>query len=154
MAAKHGVVGVMHALANELAESLVRVNTLHPTGVRTPMGDGLHAMPDLLAERPELGSLLVNSLPIERTEARDIANAVLFLVSDESRHVTGLQMTVGVVGYAHTVPALFESTVAFVVIQQARSLIAGDIDIWPAIFIKIDNRHRGAHRRHLGHNAI
>ncbi|MGB3521433.1 MAG: mycofactocin-coupled SDR family oxidoreductase [Mycobacterium sp.] len=92
-ASKHGVVGMSRALANELAAVNVRVNTVHPTGVETGMRpDALHG---LLAEtRSDLAPIFSNALPIVMTEARDVSNAVLFLVSDESRHVTGLEFKV------------------------------------------------------------
>lgn len=92
-ASKHGVVGMSRALANELAAVNVRVNTVHPTGVETGMRpDALHAL--LHGERADLGPIFQNALPIVMTEARDVSNAVLFLVSDESRHVTGLELKV------------------------------------------------------------
>lgn len=92
-ASKHGVVGMSRALANELAAVNVRVNTVHPTGVETGMRpDALHAL--LHGERADLGPIFANALPIIMTEARDVSNAVLFLVSDESRHVTGLEFKV------------------------------------------------------------
>jgi SDR family mycofactocin-dependent oxidoreductase len=94
VAAKHGMVGIAKTMANELAEHSIRVNTVHPTGVRTPMADGLGGL-NLLLERDEnLAPLFMNSLPIESVEARDISNAVLFLASDEARYVTGLEFTV------------------------------------------------------------
>lgn len=92
-ASKHGVVGMSRALANELAAVNVRVNTVHPTGVETGMRpDALHGL--LHGERADLGPIFQNALPITMTEARDVSNAVLFLVSDESRHVTGLEFKV------------------------------------------------------------
>ena len=92
-ASKHGVVGMSRALANELAAVNVRVNTVHPTGVETGMRpDALHAL--LHGSRSDLGPIFQNALPIVMTEARDVSNAVLFLVSDESRHVTGLELKV------------------------------------------------------------
>jgi len=92
-AAKHGVVGMSNALANELAAQNIRVNTVHPTGVATGMAPP--SMHQLIAEqRPDLGLIFMNALPVLMTEAVDISNAVLFLVSDEARHVTGLQMKV------------------------------------------------------------
>ncbi len=91
-AAKHGVVGLSLALANELASASVRVNTVHPTGVMTGMAPtSLHEM---LQHRPELGAVFQNALPVQVVEALDISNAVLFLVSDESRYVTGLEFKV------------------------------------------------------------
>lgn len=92
-ASKHGVVGMSKALANELAAQHVRVNTVHPTGVETGMRPAtLH---NLIAEqRPDLAPLFGNAIPIVMAEAIDISNAVLFLVSDESRYVTGLEFKV------------------------------------------------------------
>lgn len=92
-ASKHGVVGMSRALANELAAANIRVNTVHPTGVETGMRpDTLHGL--LHQTRSDLGPIFSNALPIVMTEARDVSNAVLFLVSDESRHVTGLEFKV------------------------------------------------------------
>jgi SDR family mycofactocin-dependent oxidoreductase len=91
-ASKHGLVGMSVALGNELAAQNVRVNTVHPTGVPTGMLPGLH--PLLAGERPDLGPIYANALPVRAIDARDVSNAVLFLVSDESRHVTGLQLKV------------------------------------------------------------
>jgi (+)-trans-carveol dehydrogenase len=101
VSAKHGVVGLMRTLALELAPYLIRVNSVHPTGVNTPMVDNEASMrlflPD--AENPTLeqyaevmGSL--NALPIPWVEARDISNAVLFLASDEARYITGVTLPV------------------------------------------------------------
>jgi SDR family mycofactocin-dependent oxidoreductase len=92
--AKHGVVGLMRALANELSPHMVRVNSIHPTGVETPMGLGLGHMTDLIADVPELGPIFTNALPITITQPEDIADAMLFLASDESKYVTGLELKV------------------------------------------------------------
>jgi SDR family mycofactocin-dependent oxidoreductase len=94
VAAKHGVVGLMRALANELARHMIRVNSIHPTGVETPMGLGLGHMNDLIADAPELGPIFTNALPITITQPEDIADAVLFLASDESKYVTGLELKI------------------------------------------------------------
>jgi SDR family mycofactocin-dependent oxidoreductase len=94
VAAKHGVVGIARSMANELAKHKIRVNTVHPTGVDTPMLAGLGGLDPLITREPELGSIFVNTFPIEVVEARDISNAVLFLASDEARYVTGLEFTV------------------------------------------------------------
>lgn len=92
-ASKHGVVGMSKALANELAAVGVRVNTVHPTGVETGMQPAsLHSL--LVDKRPDLAPIFQNALPIVMAEAADISNAVLFLVSDESRYVTGLEFKV------------------------------------------------------------
>ncbi|TQC47847.1 NAD(P)-dependent oxidoreductase [Rhodococcus sp. WS4] len=94
IAAKHGVVGIAKSLANELAQKNIRVNTVHPTGVNTPLLSGLGGMDELIGLDPSTAGIFVNTLPVELVEPRDISNAVLFLASDEARYVTGLQMTV------------------------------------------------------------
>lgn len=96
VASKHALVGLMRAYAQELAEYRIRVNTIHPAGVDTPMGNGggMTSVGDWLTAHPKLGGILVNALPVEIMQPSDITNAVLFLVSDEGRYVTGLTMAV------------------------------------------------------------
>lgn len=94
VAAKHAVVGIARSLANELAAHHIRVNTVHPTGVDTPMVQGLGGLDPLITRDPNLGPIFMNTYPVEMVEARDISNAVLFLASDEARYVTGLEFTV------------------------------------------------------------
>jgi SDR family mycofactocin-dependent oxidoreductase len=94
VAAKHGVVGIAKTMANELARYKIRVNTVHPTGVNTPMLEGLGGLDPLIAKDQNLGSIFVNTLPVEVVEPRDISNAVLFLASDEAQYVTGLELAV------------------------------------------------------------
>ncbi len=94
VASKHGLVGIMRSLANELASRHIRVNSLHPTGVDTPMLMGMTGLTERIEASPDVGSLFLNSLPVDLVRAEDISNAVLFLASDEARYVTGLTMTV------------------------------------------------------------
>ena len=94
VASKFGVNGLGKAFAAELAQHSIRVNTLHPTGVDTPMGAMGSAFPPLLEKNPTLGGMLTNMLPIQATQPRDQSNAVLFLASDEARYITALSMTV------------------------------------------------------------
>jgi SDR family mycofactocin-dependent oxidoreductase len=94
VAAKHGVVGIARTMANELAHYKIRVNTVHPTGVNTPMLEGLGGLDSLITKDPNLGPIFVNTFPVEVVEPRDISNAVLFLASDEAQYVTGLEFTV------------------------------------------------------------
>lgn len=92
-AAKYGVVGLTLALANELAAQNVRVNTVLPTGV--PTGMIPPSLGNLLGqERSDLVPIFVNAMPTPAVEPADVSNAVLFLISDESRYVTGLQFKV------------------------------------------------------------
>jgi SDR family mycofactocin-dependent oxidoreductase len=94
-AAKHGVVGIMHTLTNELAQQHIRVNTIHPTGVNTAMGTQSGGpMAERILSDFTIGSIYMNSLPVDMVEPEDISNAVLFLASDEAKYITGLTMTV------------------------------------------------------------
>ena len=94
VAAKHGVVGIARSLAHELARHHIRVNTVHPSGVNTPMLIGLGGLEPLIELEPELGGIFQNTYPVKTVDARDVSEAVLFLASDESRYVTGLELTI------------------------------------------------------------
>ncbi|MBN9634872.1 MAG: mycofactocin-coupled SDR family oxidoreductase [Actinobacteria bacterium] len=101
IAAKHGVVGLMRTFAVELGHHSIRVNSVHPTNVNTPlfMNEGTMKLfrPDLENPGPDdmlVVAQLMHVLPVGWVEPVDISNAVLFLASDESRYVTGLPMTV------------------------------------------------------------
>jgi SDR family mycofactocin-dependent oxidoreductase len=108
VAAKHGVVGLMKAFSNELAPYRIRVNSIHPTGVDSEgMGreGGVHAGP-IFAQNPMAMASGINTLPdldgdpdapwspVPTLAPREISNAVLFLASDESRYITGVQLAV------------------------------------------------------------
>jgi SDR family mycofactocin-dependent oxidoreductase len=90
-AAKRGLVGLMQVLANDLAKHWIRVNTIHPTGVVSgmTMNPAMQAMME--ANLPELASMQ-NALPLPILQAEDIANAVAWLVSDEAKFITGVQL--------------------------------------------------------------
>lgn len=94
VASKFGVTGLTKAFAHELAKHSIRVNSLHPTGVDTAMGEMGAEYPRLLAGNERLAGMLTNSLPVDVTQPRDQSNAVLFLASDEARYVTAMAMTV------------------------------------------------------------
>lgn len=89
-ASKFALVGLTKSQAIELAPHNIRVISLHPTGVDTPMNDGLAALegatPVEIAER-SAGNLL----PVPWIEVDDVANTVLFLASDQARFITGSQ---------------------------------------------------------------
>ena len=100
-AAKHGVVGLMRTLALELAPDFIRVNSLHPTMVDSPM---VMNPPTYRLFRPDLENPTAddmagpareaNALPIPWVESADVSDAVLWLASDESRYVTGITLPV------------------------------------------------------------
>ncbi|AGT91154.1 MULTISPECIES: mycofactocin-coupled SDR family oxidoreductase [Rhodococcus] len=100
-AAKHAVVGLARTLANELGAEGIRVNSVHPGSVRTPMiiNERVFAnlCPDI--ENPtEADAAAVlsarNLLPVPWVDPVDVSNAVLFLASAESRYMTGCQLVV------------------------------------------------------------
>jgi NAD(P)-dependent dehydrogenase (short-subunit alcohol dehydrogenase family) len=90
--AKHGVVGLMRSLAVELGRHSIRVDSVHPTGVDTPMviNDFTARFTASASEQ----SNMYNLLPVGLVEPVDIANAVLWLASDEARYVTGVALPV------------------------------------------------------------
>ena len=93
-AAKHGLVGLANGLAAELGEHGIRVNTLHPAGVRTPMGEA-EGLAKLIGEHAfTVGPTFMNTLPVQMMDPVDTAHAVVYLASDESRYVTGTQFRV------------------------------------------------------------
>jgi (+)-trans-carveol dehydrogenase len=101
VSAKHGVVGLMRTLALELAPDNIRVNSLHPTMVNTPM---IMNEPTYRLFRPDLENptvddagpafLTLNALPVKWVEPVDISNALLFLASDEARYITGVTLPI------------------------------------------------------------
>jgi (+)-trans-carveol dehydrogenase len=101
VAAKHGVVGLMRTFAVELGQHMIRVNSVHPTNVNTPlfMNEGTMKLfrPDLENPGPDdlkVVAQMMHTLPIGWVEPEDISNAVLFLASDEARYITGVTLPV------------------------------------------------------------
>ena len=94
-AAKHGIVGLMRLYANLLAQHSIRVNSVHPTGVNTPMINneftrqwlGSHRRRDAAGDGQRVAGA-------GAVEPEDIANAVAWLVSDAARYVTGVTLPV------------------------------------------------------------
>ena len=101
VAAKHGVVGLMRTLALELGPEMIRVNSVHPTTVDTPM---VMNEPTFKLFRPDLehptkedfaaAATTMNLMPVPWLEAVDISNAIVFLASDEARYITGVTLPV------------------------------------------------------------
>jgi (+)-trans-carveol dehydrogenase len=102
VSAKHGIIGLMRSLAVELGQHHIRVNSVLPTNVNTPMfmNEGAFKMfrPDLesptAADVEPIISQFMHVLPHGWVEPEDISNAVLFLASDESRYITGVPLPV------------------------------------------------------------
>lgn len=100
-AAKHGLVGLMRSLALELAPNHIRVNTVHPTSVATPMihNDVFPRLVRMDLESPTIddaGDFLrpQQAIEVPWVEPGDISDAVLWLCSDEARYVTGVILPV------------------------------------------------------------
>jgi (+)-trans-carveol dehydrogenase len=87
--AKHAVIGLARSLALELAEHSIRVNTVLPTTVNSPM-----VRVEMFDEKAVRDVQAMNALPVPWVETVDISNAILFLVSDEARYVTGVSLPV------------------------------------------------------------
>lgn len=87
---KFAVRGMAKAFAAELGKYNIRVNSVHPTGVNTPMGSGdMRAeLEGAIAGYDRLGGMFTNLLPVDGTEPEDVADTVLFLASDESKFIT------------------------------------------------------------------
>jgi (+)-trans-carveol dehydrogenase len=101
VAAKHGVVGLMRTFAVELGQHNIRVNSLHPTNVNTPlfMNEGTMKLfrPDLQNPGPDdmaVVAQMMHVLPTGWVEPEDISNAVVFLASDEARYITGVTLPI------------------------------------------------------------
>ena len=99
--AKHGLIGIARTLAVELGPEMIRVNCILPTQVRTgmSMNDVSWKLfcPDI--EEPTIDdfaavSQAMHVLPVPWVEPVDISNALLFLVSDEGRYITGAALPV------------------------------------------------------------
>jgi SDR family mycofactocin-dependent oxidoreductase len=87
---KFAVRGMAKAFAAELAKDGIRVNSVHPTGVNTPMGSGRmqEELGAAMAGNQRLGAMFMNMMPVDSTEPADVADTVLFLASDESKFIT------------------------------------------------------------------
>jgi (+)-trans-carveol dehydrogenase len=100
-AAKHGVVGIMRALALEVAPHSIRVNSVHPTSVDTVMIQNRRTErlfqpdnPDPTRESVAPVFQSINALPVPWVERVDVSHAILFLASDEARYITGVALPI------------------------------------------------------------
>ena len=92
-AAKHGVVGLMRGYAKLLGRHNIRINTVHPMGVATPMIQN-EEFQAYHADHTDVMEISPRLLPITLLEAQDVTNAILWLVSDDARAVTGISLPV------------------------------------------------------------
>ena len=95
---KYGVTGMAKSFAQELAKDGIRVNSVHPGGVDTPMAQGIMGVEDSgftrgNEENPLLMGMLTQWIP-GMMPAREISNAVLFLASEDAAWVTGHALAV------------------------------------------------------------
>lgn len=95
-ASKHAVTGMARAFAAELGRHDIRVNSIHPGGVDTPMGSGdmRAALERAGRTNPPLNGMGTPFLPKWAATAEEVADAVLFLVSEESRYITAVPLSV------------------------------------------------------------
>jgi SDR family mycofactocin-dependent oxidoreductase len=92
-ASKHGIVGLMRSFTHWLASDNIRVNTVHPTGVETPMIMN-EAMGAWIANSPAMEAATANLMPVTMIQPSDVSDAVLWLVSDQAKYVTGVTLPV------------------------------------------------------------
>src|SRR6195952_4747574 len=95
-ASKHAVTGLTRAFAAELGKHSIRVNSVHPGPVNTPMGSGdmIAAITHTNESNPPLAAMGTPFLPVWAAEAEDIANAVAFLASDDARLITAEHLSI------------------------------------------------------------
>jgi SDR family mycofactocin-dependent oxidoreductase len=101
-ASKHAVVGMARAFAAELGRYNIRVNSLNPGAVATPMGTGRmrEALQSAADDYPHLRGMHKPLLPEGIAQPEDISDAVAWLSCDQSKFVTGTQLSVDIgVGY-------------------------------------------------------
>ncbi|MDG4664925.1 mycofactocin-coupled SDR family oxidoreductase [Mycobacterium sp. 236(2023)] len=92
-AAKHGVVGLMRHFARSLAEKNIRVNSVHPGGVATPMVLN-QEMADWVGEFPSFSAAQQPLMRLPMMEPRDISETMVYLCSPAARYVTGVALPV------------------------------------------------------------
>jgi SDR family mycofactocin-dependent oxidoreductase len=104
--AKQSLAHYVHELATVLAPRRIRVNAIHPTNTDTEMlhNAGMYRLfrPDLdepTREQAEAGFPAMNAMPVPYVQPEDVSHAVVYLASEESRFVTGMQLRVDAGGY-------------------------------------------------------
>jgi NAD(P)-dependent dehydrogenase (short-subunit alcohol dehydrogenase family) len=107
--AKLALAQYVHELATALAPASIRVNCIHPTNVDTPMlqNSGMYKLfrPDVenpTREQAEAAFTAMQAMPVPFVAVEDVSAAVVYLASDESRFVTGMQLRIDAGGYLKT----------------------------------------------------
>ncbi|MDX1886296.1 mycofactocin-coupled SDR family oxidoreductase [Mycolicibacterium sp. 120270] len=90
-AAKHGVIGVMRHYAASLAEKNIRVNSVHPGGVATPMIIN-EAMGSLVGDQPAFGEAQQPKLSMPPMEPSEVTDAIVYFCGHSGRHLTGVAL--------------------------------------------------------------
>jgi (+)-trans-carveol dehydrogenase len=100
-AAKHGLVGLMKVLALELGRDRIRVNTIHPTTVDTPMVQNEATLELFLPGRPDKTpeafariAQQLNVMPVPWIQPETVSDLVVFLASDDAQYITGAAIPV------------------------------------------------------------
>ena len=93
---KHAVTGMTRAFAAELGQHRIRVNSVHPGPVNTPMGSGdmVAAITRTNESNPKLAGMGTSFLPEYSVEAEDISAAVAFLASDDAKFITAEHLSI------------------------------------------------------------
>ncbi|RAV14634.1 SDR family mycofactocin-dependent oxidoreductase [Mycolicibacterium sp. GF69] len=95
-ASKHAVTGMARAFAAELGKHSIRVNSVHPGPVNTPMGSGdmITAIGKAMETNPQLANMMTPFLPTWVLEPEDVSDVVCWLASDESKYITATGISV------------------------------------------------------------
>lgn len=93
-AAKHGAVGLCRSLANEVGMHRIRVNSIHPAAVDTPLTSDPGLFDLILQNAETLAPIFMNALPYTTMQPDDISNMILYLASDASKYMTGAQIPI------------------------------------------------------------
>lgn len=118
-AAKHAVVGLTKSVASELGQHRIRVNAVAPGNIATPMtADVITGDPSNLEGAEEairyISPLGIAGLPI------DIANALLFLASDEARYISGHTLVVDAGQTTGAAPSMFHMMESGIIREAGR----------------------------------
>ncbi|HMK63342.1 MAG TPA: mycofactocin-coupled SDR family oxidoreductase [Acidimicrobiales bacterium] len=92
-ASKAGLVGLMRGYALNLAAHNIRVNTVHPTAVETMMTTNEEFL-ELMKAMGDAAALFQNAMPVEMLQPADVSDAIAWLVCDQAKYITGVQLPV------------------------------------------------------------